>query len=239
MAARRRVNITNNVNLTDLGTLPTHPNVRRCWRLPRAYTLFEFYHPIFEIAYSLEKTLDQSGANEEEVMAVVKAALDEESNLLAPLYAGVKRRSRCVQLVVPLKTVLYQFLGRSRVTWPPFGCSPDFEAAQSIRITGQLAVATPEALEGLKATFAEWLDSMAEQGEIIRAAPTRFTGNDFSVICECTGGCGDPAMALYMLLSETRTLTSLEAVGFFLPDDFSSPFLEVGGLGKSSQRLQR
>ncbi len=94
-----------------------------------------------------------------------------------------------------------------------------WETAETIQVTGRLANAIPETVEALTRISKEWLDSMAALGQISQSRPITFSDWNFNATYTLTGTCGDATMALYVLLTETRKMTSVEAIGFFLPTD--------------------
>jgi hypothetical protein len=226
----RRVIITKNANVNNIETLPLHPNVRKCWRLPREYVLFEFYHPVFERIYDQDPAVANAARSDEIVRSQTAEAIAEERNLLAPLYRDIGNPSNALTLLVPSKAATYFFVGRGkgRISWPRTGYSPGWESSTRIRVDGRLFMALPEAVEGLRTVLREWSDSMTKIGEMKAIETLIIDGTHFSAICEFEGPCGDAAMALFMLLTETRNLSSLEAVGFFFPDDISSTLFEAG-----------
>ena len=222
--SRRDVKITRDINLTDREGLSRNPRICKVWHLPWGYTLFES-------ATSASPVLGN-----EEFNAARNGVLNEEEKLLLPLYQVVNR-SRALMLLIPTKTVFYRFLGmeKDRMPWPRIGLSPGWEVSRKIRIAGQLVAAIPETIEAVNNVLREWSSVMAGLGQVEEVPPATFSGRTFSITCEFIGPAGDPAMALYILLTETRASTSLEAVGFFLPEDFTTPFLEIGGTDNTSQ----
>ena len=231
----REVIITKDSNLIDLDTLAQNPIVRKCWRLAKGYTLIEPYDPVLD-----DPRISSAARHKEPLKSQLNAFYSEQAKLLAPLYEHVKPSDAGMALIPGTRTV-YRFLGRDklRIRWPEIGCSRGWESANTVRISGRLVAAIPETIQGLNTVLKEWLDSMAAVSQIRLVRSMAFADRDFTLIAEFADACGDAAMALYILLTETRGLTSLEAVGFFLPDDFSSPFVQIGGPGKSHQRARR
>jgi hypothetical protein len=122
---------------------------------------------------------------------------------------------------------LVQGRERETIKWPRLGLSKGWESSLHIRIVGWLFLAIPETVQGLRGILLEWHDCLAR--EIRHAGELTFTGDAFTANYEFNGPCGDAVMALFMLLTITRNLTSLQAVGFFQLDDFTTPFFDIRG----------
>jgi len=229
----RKVIITKNATIANRTILNRHPNVKKCWFLPQQYTLFEFYHPVFERIYDSDLTVANAARLDPAVRAETIAAVTEEQVLLAPLYQNVERPSDALTLLVPSQTVMYYFLGlgKGQIQWPRLERSVGWETAQSIRVEGRLSSVASNNIEELGVVLREWSESMTALGELSVLLPAEFSSNSFSAKCDFHSACGDASMALFMLLTESRYLTGLEAVGFFLPGDLSASFVEIGGCG--------
>jgi hypothetical protein len=230
--AVRQVIIAKDADI-DFDILAKHPLVKKVWRLPRAYTLFEYYHPVFEHTWNSNYKAATAARQTEPYKSQTHAAEMETRNLLGPLYHAYAGQDYHMHEEVS-RTAWYWFKGREKLTlkWPRIGHSKDWESSSTVRIAGRLFIAMPETIEGLDAVLSEWRDCMDGFGEIKRAAELRLEGDGFSADYEFAGPCGDATMALFMLLTVTRHLTSLEAVGFFLPGDFSTPFWHPRGEGE-------
>jgi hypothetical protein len=215
----REVIITRIDNLIPIEELQHHPIVRKCWTLSRGQTLLDLYAPVLD-----DPGIGTAARHQEPIKSKLTAYYDEQAKLLAPLYKCVSR-SEAEMALVPGTQSLYHFLGKDkyRIRWPEIGYSRGWEVAHTIRISGRLVAAIPETVEGLNSVVGEWLGSMASRIQIVLESPLRFEDRDFTLPVKFETACGDAVMALYMLLTETRSLTSLQAVSFFVPDDFSSP----------------
>lgn len=224
----RQVIITRYSNVADPDGLSKNKLVRKAWKLPRGYFLCELFDPVFESIYNWDMAKQRAAFADEGIRARSAAIVAEEMALFAPLFGQEKRRSPFLKLGVPCQSVLYRFLDRQPIRWPELGYSPNWETVRSIEITGELKSISQEAAEELRILFQEWLVAMAALGEINRAHPITFTHEKFVVECEFTGACGDAAMALYMLLTETKKITSVKSVGFFLPTDINRHYLPIG-----------
>ena len=216
----RRVIITRNENFADIGALAKHPNVPKCWHLPRGYTLFEFYHPVFDRIYTNDQEAANAARLDDSVRLQTSAAVTEERKLLEPLYRGIGNPSNALTLLVPTKTVTYYFVGRGKgsIAWPQIGYSKDWEIARSIRVVGRVYSTVPETVEALIMVINEWAGALAGWGEIKELDGVSISGERFSTGALFNGSCGDAIMALLMLLTETRNLTSVEEVMFLEPD---------------------
>jgi hypothetical protein len=228
----RQVIITRYSNVADPDGISKNKLVQKAWRLPRGYFLCEFFDPVFEAIYNCDVAKQRAAFADEGIRARSAAVVAEEMALFAPLYGQEKRRSSFVKLGVPCQSVLYRFLDKQATRWPELGHSPNWETARSIEITGELKSTSQKAAVELSIPFQEWVDAMAALGEISRAGPITFGGQKFLAECEFTGACGDAAMALYMLLTETKKITSVQSVGFFLPTDIERRYLPIGRAAK-------
>jgi hypothetical protein len=227
----RRVDMTRRVNVADVNVLVTHPNVRKIWKIPWDYILFEFYDPIFDL-------LDKPGVSPLEYSTLTRdlrpklsELVKEERTLLSPLYAGRPLQWQGNQFGLPLKSVLYRVLDKKKIKWPWFGFSTDWETETSIRICGTIKTGAPEAQKYLNDAFSEWARWAKSVGVAISSGDILHENLEFSVSCQLSECCGDACMALYLLLTQVQDRTSLAAVGFFRPDEVSIRFLEVGGAG--------
>lgn len=223
----RRVNITRDQNIEAQEQLSHHPNVRRYLRFPWGYTLFEFYDPIFES----KEVVNCSQPQSEETRARLALLISEERKLLSPLYEGRPERWQGNQLVLPLETGIYRVLDKQRSNWPWFGCSPGWESDTKIKISGMLRASTPDSQESLENMFAEWASWANSSGRLTSKGQLTYLDAIFSVVCSFNEACCDSCIGLYLLLAKTRKETSIEAVGFFRPEETSPKFYEIGGTG--------
>lgn len=212
----RRIIITKECNIANIAELRKQPCVRKWWKLPLDYAIFEFYHPIFERIYDDDLDMSNAARMEEQVRLETAAALSEERRLLAPLYQEIKNPSDALTLLVPSKTAIYHFLGKGKgqIPWPNLACSNGWELSSRIHIRGRLVAAIPETLKSLQTVISDWANSMKYVGAITEMDDISFTGESFAFAAECSEHCGDAAMALFVLLTETRQMTSVQAVQF-------------------------
>jgi hypothetical protein len=228
----RQVIITRYSNVADPDGISKNKLVQKAWKLPRGYFLCELFDPVFEAIYNWDMAKQRAAFADEGIRARSAAVIAEEMALFAPLYGQEKRRSPFVKLGVPCQSVLYSFLDKQPIRWPELGHSPNWETARSIEITGELKSALHKAPEELSMSFQEWVDAMTALGEISRARPITFSDENFVTKCEFKGACGDAAMALFMLLTEAKKVTSVQSVGFFLPTDIKRRYLPIGRAAK-------
>jgi hypothetical protein len=226
----RKVIITENSNVSDRRLLAGHPNVPKYWPLPREHTLFEFSHPAFQLT---RDSRFASSSWDEGTKELARAAVEEEQELLGPLYTTIENPSDALMLMIPSKTAMYEFTGRSkgRLQWPDVGFSPSWEAMKELRVAGRIT--GREA--ALDLIFGEWVSSFRDLGIQIGYSPMAVTGNYFNGTVTCSESSGDALMVLYLLATLTQTQTGVQSVGFFHHDDFQTPFFEVGGPRKTEQ----
>lgn len=228
----RQVIITRYSNIADPEGLSKHELVRKVWKLPKGYILCELYDPAFEFIYSRDMDKHRAAHANEEIRARAVAIVAEEMALFAPLYGQEKRRSPFLKLDVICPTGDYRFLDKRSILWPELGHSPNWERSRSVNITGQLkSTSKGEALE-LQRVFQEWVDAMTSLGEVSQVQSISLAGEKFTAAGEFTGACGDATMALYMLLAETKKITTVQSVGFFLPTDTNRRYLPIGRAAK-------
>lgn len=233
----RRIIITHESSFANVEALNQHPNVRRYWRIPARYVLFEFYHPVYERIYDNNPAVSNAAWQNPETRSQAAEAVSQERALLAPLYREVGSASNAGLLLVASRTVMYHFMGRGKgqIQWPFLGRSADWETSDVIRISGRISSIKPDKIKELLLVMRCWEESMRAVGEVIHADELSFSGLSFTLNCRFSGGCGDATMLLFMLLTESRYLISLDAVGFFSLDDSSTPFVEIGGSGRIYQ----
>jgi hypothetical protein len=222
----RRMNITRDENIADAGGLSRHPNVRRYLHFPWGYTMFEFYDPIFESVYGVDPA-----RHSEATRSRLATLMREERDLLGPVYKGRPDHWQGNQFGLLLKTAVYRVIDKKKLAWPWFGSSPAWEIKRRIKVEGRLKATTVGIRDSLGSAFGEWAEWATALGELERMAQIAYDDKKFSVLCDFSNACGDVCVALYLLLTKTRRQTSLEAVGFFNPEESSSTFLEIGGTG--------
>jgi hypothetical protein len=170
------------------------------------------------------------------ILEQVRQAAEEQMRLLAPLYREVD--PHVGPFLLHTQRALYEFFGRGSKSFkfPQLGLADMWEDPQIARISGRLRKRTPETVEGWETVFKEWSDCMTGLGVLTSAEPLRWSGEHFSTICEFTEPCGDAVIALLMIATATRDLTSLEAIGFFDPTDYSWPYRQMDRPGKGSHQ---
>jgi len=233
----RYVVITKTSDLTDPEAFPRHALVVKCWHCPRGWTLYELYQPVFDLLLSCDQSVVTAAYNDPRIREEGLAVCAEEQKLLAPLYREVADPNRGgVKIFSKTAEYLYYGRGKKNPKWPQKGNSLGWDEARTIRIAGRLVAAMPETVEALETVFKEWVDYMTGLGEITKAGKLTFSGEHFRAICEFAGPCGDAVMALFTMATVTRNITSLEAIGFFHPDDYSTPFRTFGSKTVSYQQ---
>jgi len=233
----RRVIITQEASFANIDALQQHPNVKKYWRAPKHYVLFEFYHPVYDYIYDNDPAISNVAWQDPSIKLQAAQAVEQERALLAPLYRHVGNPSNAGLLLVPSRTAMYYFLGdaKGRIQWPFLGRSADWETSDVIRIVGQMPAINQSRIEELRLVLRCWEESMRGFGEPIHLDDVAFYNSRFTVVSRFTGECGDATMLLFMLLTESRYLICLDAAGFFLLDDISTPFNEIGGSSKIPQ----
>ena len=212
----RRVIITRESNIENLANLPEQSSVKTCWRLPFNYTMFEFYHPVFERIYDDRPSISNAARAEDWVRRQTAAAIAEERRLLAPLYRDFHNPSDALILLVPSRVAIYHFVGKGKgqIAWPELNCAQGWEVSKRIRIKGQMIVAIEETVYGLQTVIRDWAVSMKGIGIVTQIGEIVTAGESFTINFECSAFSGDAVMALYILLTETRNLTSIQTLHF-------------------------
>ena len=212
----RRVIITRESNIGERESLQKHPNIKGVWRLPFNYVMFEFYHPIFERIYEDNLEASNAARTEEQVKVQTSAAMSEEGRILAPLYAEISQPSDALTLLVPSKGAMYHFVGKGKgqIAWPELNCTKGWELARTTRVEMSLISSVPETLNNLDKLITDWAASLKNIGAPVRIDNVTHAGESVTAIFESSPAAGDAAMAFYILLTETRHLTSLYRVSF-------------------------
>jgi hypothetical protein len=209
----RKVVITKDSNISDVESLVHSVNVKKCWRLPRGYTLFEFYHPVFERLYDSDPQVSNAARLEAFVQEQSKMAHEERRRLLAPLYKGKPWTFQPVQLFFPGVTAMTEFLGEGKVDWPEVRLPVEgWETNREAKLRVRLVIMTEDTTRELRKIIDLWGKSGIVQGEIEKVSPLSFEGREAEFSCKFQHGGRDAIMALYMLLTDTRALTSLESL---------------------------
>jgi hypothetical protein len=220
----RRLIVTRESNIKDIDALANHPNVRECWRLPHDYVLFESYYPVFERIYHNDPSIKHAARAEEIVRLQTAAAMGGEREILGPLFKEQPASFRGVQLLIPGTTAFTQFLGSDAIKWPEVKLYTGWETATDTVFSMNLAIVTEDTERELRRVIQQWTDSGKAQGKIEAVGPVTFKDKEAQVRCRFIGPtCADAIMALYVLLTDTQTLTSLKS---FARVTTSTPFAE-------------
>jgi len=232
----RKVIITAKQNLESSEKAFASDHVRKLWLLPRNQVLLEFYHPSFEMT----RNPRIAGLWDDSSRQAAADAVQKEKALLGPLYRRLRTPSDALMLLIPSRTAIYEFVGfgKGKIALPQAGCSSGWESVKEIRIAGKLSHRS-EAFEKRKAAFEtvidEWSGALKELGVEVNVNCSPFVGTYFSRMAQFSEPCGDACMALFMLATITRPTTDVECLGFFHEGDFETPFLEIGGPGRTEQ----
>lgn len=211
----RRIIITRETNIEDVSRLEVHPNVRSVWWLPRGFVLFEFYHPVFELIYSENLAIANAARVNEEVRQQTADAVSVEQRLLAPLYTAIGHSSDALTLMVPARGATYHFVGKGKghISWPELKSSDGWERARKMRVEMVLVSSIPETSNALEHVIADWSESLRGPAEMKVENVSRINDGMVATV-HCSTRIFDAAMALFILLTETRHLTSLCSVCF-------------------------
>lgn len=225
---RRIVFIVKQGNVANVDAVANHANITKCWKLPGEILLLEFYDPVFQRLHNDDPAVVKAAYQDESIRQRRMALDDELRTLFAPLYRDSERVSDRVVALIPSKTTNYEFLGhdKHRIAWPELGISPGWEHSRRIVVTGCLFAAVPETLGALNDAFGDW--RIATSAETAVVGPVSVTGRDFIADCEFSNPSGDALIALYAVLTDSRALTSIERVGFFLPGGAPHRYLKIG-----------
>lgn len=232
----RKVIIAARHNLESTERVLHSDYVKKLWFLPGDHVLLEFYHPSFELTRNPSFVAQWSDSTRR----AAAEAVEKEKEMFSPLYKRIRRASDALMLLIPSRTAMYEFVGegKGKINWPDLGCSSDWESSTEVRITASLDHRSGDMdarmilLEGI---FNEWLGGMSEIGINIEVTDSRVVGSYFSKSLEFDQSCGDSCMAFYMLAATTRARTGADCLGFFQPDDYDSPFLQIGGTRRTEQ----
>lgn len=234
---KRKVIITDNSNLADPHLLPRHSCVKKHWPLLAGYTLFEFSHPAFQLT---RESRFATSKWDYATQNLASAAVNEERELLKPLYASLLNPSDAVMLFIPSENATYEFVGRDKwsMRWPDLGCSPHWEVFNELRIAGRLVPSSKGLSQQhvrLRRLFTDWAESLRHLQTTIEHSEVKLTGTYFATEIKCSDPAGDASMVLYLLATLQRSQIGLESIGFFERDDFETPFLEIGGARTTEQ----
>jgi len=226
----RRVNITRTVNVANATAVWTNPRVRKAWLMPWEFTLFEFYDPIYEEMDNPSSQLSDPTEWSEETRRYMAELVEAERSILAPVYRGRPPHWQGNKLGLLLRSVIYRIIDRRKLYLPWLGYGPDWEMKTKIRVCGRMHDSAKfTTLEGVVVTWLRWLKSV---GQRLEADQLSCTGPDFEFLCQFPESCGDACMALYSALVASHKATSIQALGFFLPDQIEFRYLEIGGEGE-------
>ena len=214
----RMVYITDDANFENPDTLAGQPFLVKCWRLPWQWTLLEisldlgrpYGHPTVALK-------EQCKPQFREIFNVGSAMIHEDK-------------------------ISYDFPAAAmttRLLWPMVGRSKGWSAARTIRVAGMVRAPGSKSAEAVRAMLGQWFDFMAGVEEVRCLSELQFADDYFHATYEFGGPCGDATMALLSLVLKTRRQTSIRAIGFFLPDDYTAPFESVMGHGEIPQRVPK
>ena len=206
---KRRVIITKSYNLLCWEHLAHHPQARKCWQLPEDYMLVEISDP------GLKDTPQSSTDSRRIAIASLK-----EAQLFVPFYRRMKSLAEIATLHVSTQTASYHFITDSRkvLQWPPFSVSPGWETGRVIQVECLLTSDLIGRFQFLQSVLSEWAVCMRQLKQLQLFAPIISEPRKYAVACEFAQGCGDPTMALLMLLSDARASTCMRSVAFRPPD---------------------
>lgn len=204
----RKVIVTKSYNLVAPEELTTHPQLRKCWQLPREYTLIEIADPAL--------TAEEPSCQTSRHAAVASMA---EGMLFAPFHRRLKSLADITTLHFSAQTTSYHLITESRYIpkWPSFVFSPHWDAQEAIAIHCRLNSDLLSRFEVLQSTFVEWATRMREIGKLRLFLPVVSERRKYVVNCEFAEPCGDQIIALFMLLADTGAHTCLRSVSFYLP----------------------
>jgi len=208
--------ITEDSNFENPDTLAGQPFIAKCWRLPWQWTLLE-------------------------LSADLNAPYGDPIVALEAHYTREFRRVCFVGSAVILGGgISYTFpaagMTGSRGLWPMVGRSENWSASRTIRVVGVVRTSASETAEAVRAVLGQWFGFMGGVEKVVCLSGPQFADDYFCATYEFGGPCGDATMALLSLVVKTRRQTSIRAIGFFLPDDYSTPFRGVMGRGEIQQR---
>lgn len=210
------VYITEDANFENPDTLPQQPFLVKCWRLPWQWTLVEI---------SLDRDAPYSAPGKG-LQGQYTPEFREIHNVGSAMIDGDK--------------VYYTFpaagMTSTRGLWPMLGRSEGWSAARTIRVAGMVRAPGSKSAEAVRAVLGQWLDFMTGVEEVRCLSELQFADDYFCASYEFGSPSGDATMALLSLVVKTRRQTSIRAIGFFLPDDYSTPFRGVMGPGEIQQR---
>jgi hypothetical protein len=233
--ALRRVNITRSANIADLRSLEKNRFVRKAWVMPWGFALLEIYDPIFGQLDDPSFRYDDPTRWNEEIRSYVRQIVDTERSILAPLYKGRPRHWQGNKLGLFLRSVTYKILDSKRLELPWLGQSTDWEIATAIRIGGKLR--EPASSKPVQDVLDRWLNWLPSVGKPPKMGDLRVNGKDFYVLCDFPERCGDACMALYTAFIAMPKDTSVEAAGFFSPDQTLLRYFRIGKPGEVTAQI--
>jgi hypothetical protein len=212
----RKVIITKSGNLVGLQDLITHPEVLKCWQLPREYTLVEVRDPTLHV---IESDIPCPPAR------CAALASMGEGMLFAPFHKRMKSPASLATLHLRTHTAAYHLIAETRRVsqWPLVAFSPSWEISPHIEVRCRLNSDLADRFEALETTIFEWALGMKQLGKPCALAPVLSHRRKHVVRCQFAEPCGDQIMALLMLLAEAATDMCLKSVGFRLFDFCTRP----------------
>ncbi len=232
--AQRRVEITRTVNIADVEDLGKNPLVRKAWVMPWNFTLLEFYDPIYERLDDPSSDLSDPTQWTDATRARMNEIAEAKRKIIGRLYTGKPRHWQGNKMGMLLGSVVYRIVDDKKMNLPWLGYSVGWETARVVRICGRLGETKTDRFQGLLQGWSNWLSSIHQAPQL---SPLSTSGSDFSLLAEFPEACGDQCMALYTALVASEKKVSVEAVGFFSPEEQELRFRQVGALGEIVIRL--
>jgi hypothetical protein len=195
----KKIIITRTSYLVPCNELLRPPGVRRCWLLPREFTLVELDDPVFETVHTLYAPSSSQAA-----------AILQEAALFAPYYRQARSLADVSALKILTKTVTYHLVLSSRILlrWPGLMLIQDWDTVQPIQLTCRFLQMSSRHLGIFEQIVEEWQVCMRRLGVIGRfdrvpgATPT-------TVECQFIHSGEEATLALFMMLSSARFGISL------------------------------
>jgi len=215
----RVVYITEDSNFENPDAIPQQPFLVKCWRLPWQWTLLEisldlgrpYGHPTVALK-------EQCKPQFREIFNVGSALIHEDK----------------ISYVFPAAGMT-----NTHGLWPMVGRSKGWSTARTMRVAGMVRASGSKSAEAVRAVLGQWFDFVAGVEGVSCLSEPQFADDYFCATYDFGGPGGDATMALLSLVLKTRRQTSIRAIGFFLPDDYTAPFESVMGHGEIPQRVPK
>lgn len=205
----RKVIVTKSYCLVAPEELTTHSQLRKCWKLPRDYTLIEILDPVL----SQEEPSSQTARHAE-------LASMAEGTVFAPFHRRLKSLADITTLHFSAQTTSYHLITDRRQVprWPLFVFSTGWDTREAVAIHCRLNSDLASRFEVLQSTIVEWAALMTEIGKLRLFLPILSERRrKYVVNCEFAEPCGDQIIALFILLADTRVHTCLRSASFYSP----------------------